>query len=119
VYFLLDENVDARLSPHLRASGHDVISAVEYPGAGIPDTDVLAAALRDRRILITNDADFGELILRRGLPHAGVILLRLQTTRLAAKQVALDRVLREHGHQLREFLVVTESLVRVRRPPRG
>ena len=116
--FLLDENVDARLGPYLRAAGDDVTSAFDDAGAGLPDTDVLAAAVSDRRILITNDTDFGELILRRGLPHAGVILFRLQTTTFAAKQAAIELVLRDYSDRLREFLVVMDGRVRVRRPRR-
>ncbi len=114
--FLLDENVDTRIGPYLSAAGHDVISAAEDPGAGSSDTDVLAAALNDQRVLVTNDTDFGELILRRRLPHSGVVLFRLQTTVFAAKQAALDMILREYPDRLGEFLVVMDGRVRVRRP---
>jgi predicted nuclease of predicted toxin-antitoxin system len=38
---------------------------------------VLAIATAEQRVLLTNDKDFGELIFRRRLPHAGVILFRL------------------------------------------
>lgn len=116
--FLLDENVDARLAAHLRAGGHDAVSTLEDPGAGASDAEVLATALRGGRVLITNDTDFGELILRRGLSHAGVVLLRLRTTAIAAQVAALEMVIREHSSRLAEFLVVTESRVRVRRARR-
>jgi len=116
--FLLDENVDARTATYLRAAGHDVTTAQDDPGMGSQDTEVLAAALNDRRVLVTNDTDFGELILRRGLPHSGVILFRLQTNAFAAKQAALELVLRDYSDRLSEFLVVMDGRVRVRRPRR-
>lgn len=43
----------------------------------LPDEDILAFAVRDDRIVITNDKDFGELVFRDRRPHRGVILLRL------------------------------------------
>lgn len=76
---------------------------------------MLAIASREQRVLVTNDRDFGELIVRRGLAHAGVILLRLQSVSLASKQTALQAVLRDYTEQLDQLLVVTEGGVRVRR----
>ena len=70
--------------------------------------------MRERRILITNDRDFGELVVRGRLEHAGVVLLRLETTDLATKIARLDYVLEHHRGDLGGFLVVTERLVRVR-----
>ena len=48
----------------------------EHP-SGVPDDEVLAIAYRERRILITRDRDFGELVFVYWQPHRGVILLRL------------------------------------------
>jgi predicted nuclease of predicted toxin-antitoxin system len=110
--FLLDENADIRLIAFLREQGHDATSIPENHPKSLPDEEVLAIALRERRILITNDRDFGELIVHRKLPHAGVIYFRLHTTALASKIDRLSYVLKEHSSQLREFLVVTEAIVR-------
>jgi predicted nuclease of predicted toxin-antitoxin system len=78
VRFLLDENAEYRLAAFLRERGHEVTAvARDYPGA-LTDREVLAIALVEARILITNDRDFGELIVRERLPHAGVIYFRLR-----------------------------------------
>ena len=79
------------------------------------DLEVLQAAMDEQRVLITNDRDFGELIFRRRLPHAGVILFRLQSVAFAAKRAALATVLRDFPDQLDAFLVVTEGGIRIRR----
>ena len=63
--------------------------ARDHPRA-LPDEEVLSIALREDRILITNDRDFGELIFRQRLPHSGVILFRLPATALAAKLSRLE-----------------------------
>ncbi len=113
--FLLDENADARLAPVLTTQGHDVATVIEdYPQRTL-DRDLLEIARTEGRIIITNDRDFGELVIRERLPHAGIILFRLRTTALATKIDRLHAVLRDHAHQLDQFLVVTEASIRVRR----
>ncbi len=113
--FLLDENAEFRLAAFLVERGHDVTSiAHDYPG-GLADHEVLAIARRESRILITNDRDFGELIIRRRLAHAGVIFFRLGTQDPQAKLDRLASVLADYSAQLDQFLVVTERRVRVRR----
>jgi predicted nuclease of predicted toxin-antitoxin system len=93
VKFLLDESVDARLAPFLTDRGHDVKAvARDYPNA-LEDREVVGLALGERRVLITNDLDFGELIVREGLGHSGVIVFRLHSTSLALKQARLESLL--------------------------
>ncbi len=114
--FLLDQSTDARLIPYLRSRGHDAIRiGREFP-PGLPDPEVLAIAVREGRILITDDRDFGDLVFRQRQPHTGVIYLRLgEFAELPTKEACLARVLTEYIDQLDEFLVVTRSSVRVRR----
>ena len=80
---VVDESTDARLVPHLIGLGHDatLISRSHHPG--LPDEDVLAVALSEGRILLTDDRDFGELVFRLRLPNTGVIYFRLRTTLIA------------------------------------
>jgi predicted nuclease of predicted toxin-antitoxin system len=112
--FLLDESADLRLLPFLTELGHDATAvARDYPNA-LADREVLALARRERRVLITNDLDFGELVVRIGLPHRGVVLFRLSTTSLAAKEERLEFVLTRYHDRLSEFLTVTDGRVRVR-----
>lgn len=118
--FLLDESAEFRLAGFLKQQGYDVTAiAHDYPYA-LPDVDVLSIAHAERRILITNDRDFGDLIFRHNLPHAGVILFRIGSGNLAANESWLERVPSDHAGALadRAFLVVTSRGVRVRRAGR-
>jgi predicted nuclease of predicted toxin-antitoxin system len=117
--FLLDQSADFRLIPHLRQLGHDVqVISRNYP-AGLPDTDVLAIAREEQRILIVADRDFGELIFHHGLAHVSVIFFRLPGARLQAKIEQLTTVLTDHAEELErgEFLVVTPSQIRIAGAP--
>jgi predicted nuclease of predicted toxin-antitoxin system len=113
--FLLDQSTDARLLPYLKQLGHDVTRiSSNYPHS-IPDKEVLSIAQREKRILITDDRDFGELIFRLQLPHAGVIFLRLGTyAPLDLKIERLNYVLMHYVDQLDQFLVVKRQSVRVK-----
>jgi len=112
--FLLDESVEYRLAGMLADQGHDVTAiARDYPH-GIPDEQVLSIAKIEERILLTNDSDFGELIVRHRQAHAGVIYFRLPAATVQLKFERLQNVLVAHRHQLSQFLTVTQSRVRIR-----
>ena len=57
--FLADECCDAALVDVLRRDGHDVLYAIESL-RGATDDDLLTRAVSERRILLTEDKDFGE-----------------------------------------------------------
>lgn len=115
--FLCDQNLERRVSAWLIDIGHDVaVGVVDYDGR-LLDPDVLAIAQAERRILVTNDKDFGELIWRRRLPHAGVIFFRMPAATAEQKIERLAVVLRDYANQLDQFIVVRPTSIRVRRPP--
>ncbi len=111
--FLVDESFPARLAAFLKTQGHDVTRVGSDLPHGMPDEDVLATASNETRILITDDTDFGELIHRRGLAHAGVILFRLGYAPLPTRITLLERVLHHHVDELERFIVVTRTRIRV------
>lgn len=71
---LIDECVARPLAEALRERFGDVV----YVGdafRGAPDRDVLGQAVRERRVLVTEDYDFGELVFRRGLDAEAVVIV--------------------------------------------
>lgn len=72
---LVDECCRRRLIEALREQGMDV-AAVWEMARSATDPDVLALAVAEQRILVTDDKDFGELVVKQSLPFVGVILLR-------------------------------------------
>jgi predicted nuclease of predicted toxin-antitoxin system len=76
VWFLADENFPQASIALLRAAGHDV-DAVGETDRRAADPRVLARAMQERRILLTFDRDFGDLIFHHGLPAPlGVVYFR-------------------------------------------
>lgn len=112
--FLIDESAPRRFATLLTVEGHDVaVAGRDYPRQ-IPDEQVLAIAYEQGRVLLTNDTDFGELVVRDGLPHAGIILFRIRSRSFAIRSARLLQVLDEYSGQLGRFLTVTEDSVRLR-----
>lgn len=56
--FLADESCDFAVIRALRVAGHDVLSIAEYTSRS-DDAELITQAYRERRILITEDKDFG------------------------------------------------------------
>jgi predicted nuclease of predicted toxin-antitoxin system len=113
--FLLDQNTDARLLTYLKQLGHDVTQIHRTYPQSIPDPEILSLARREKRILVTDDRDFGEWVFRFKHPHAGVIFLRLGTyAPLELKIARLSFVLTHYKDQLDQFLVVKRGSVRVK-----
>jgi Domain of unknown function (DUF5615) len=115
VRFLADENFPRAAVAALEVAGHDV-SWVRLAAPGAADAAVLAMAVRESRILLTFDKDFGELAAHSALsPDCGVVLFRVPPPnsdpagqRIAARIVARDDW---NGH----FSVVEPGRVRMRR----
>ncbi|HEY1375754.1 MAG TPA: DUF5615 family PIN-like protein [Gemmataceae bacterium] len=116
---LADECCDALVVAGLREDGHDVDFVAES-ARGADDGAVLQRAAADERILLTEDKDFGELVVRLGLPAHGIVVLRMNPADSAAKLARLREVLTQEAARLPHFFVVVdESKARFRPlPPR-
>jgi predicted nuclease of predicted toxin-antitoxin system len=112
---LLDESAEYRIAHWLKEHGHDVTAiAHDYPHA-LPDSRVLEIAVKEQRVLITNDGDFGELIFREHLPHVGVIYFKLGLASTADEKIRwLQHILVRYADSLDRFIVVRRSSVKVR-----
>jgi len=114
VKLLADECCDALLVDGLRSDGHDVLY-VKETGRGAQDDTILQLAAEQQRVLLTEDKDFGELVVRLKLPAYGIVLLRMNPADSAAKLMRLRYLLQHHAHRLPgSFVVLGESRTRFR-----
>jgi predicted nuclease of predicted toxin-antitoxin system len=114
VKLLVDECCDPRLVAALRQAGHDVRYVLESD-AGASDEHLAALSIEQDRILITEDKDFGELIVRHGKPLPGVILIRIVPENRRLKPARVLALLARQGKRLSgNYAVVDETSVRLR-----
>jgi predicted nuclease of predicted toxin-antitoxin system len=114
--FLVDECTGPAVARWLSEQGHDVFSV--YDGArGADDEQVINMAITEKRVLITNDKDFGKKVFMENHPHCGVILLRLEDERSATKIEVLSHLLAQYSEKLpASFTVVSEQRVKFAKP---
>lgn len=83
--------------------------------AGASDGQVAEVALRDGRILLTEDRDFGEMIVRQKLDLRGVILLELARLSNAAAATGVRKIVETHTSKLDgNLLVIEPARIRLR-----
>lgn len=110
--FLVDECTGPAVAAWLRSHGHEVFSVFEL-ARGMSDDEVIRKAYDEKRILITNDKDFGQKVYRENNPHCGIILMRLEDERANNKINVLRRLLKRYPDTFADrFIVVTETQVR-------
>ncbi len=115
--FLVDESVDWPIARWLREQGHDVLAIVEQD-PGLDDDSVLKLAWSQRRIVVTNDKGFGELVWHRQRPVVGMLLIRVATEFPAERLRHVAAAWPSIAHLLTDHLVIlTDRRVRVRPLP--
>lgn len=112
--FLADENFPGGAVSRLGELGHDIVW-VRIAAPGVTDSDIVAWAARDQRIILTFDKDFGEIAWRAGLPaSAGIILFRLPMRPSAEMSATLVSRIGERNDWAGHFSVIEPARVRMR-----
>jgi len=110
---LANENVPFDVIEALRTDGHDVTWIREVtPGSS--DSDVLALAERELRMLLTFDKDFGELAFRGPFSaKCGIVLARLRPTSPAALARRVKVALSSRSDWTGHFSVIEDGRIRM------
>lgn len=112
--FLFDENIPRDLGLVVREEGHDVAFLIDF-SPGIPDEEVLERATSERRVLVTEDSDFGRLVFGDGLAAIGIVLIRIAPWKGALRKTRLRQVLRQEAPRLPgHFTTLSERTTRFR-----
>ena len=75
--FLADMGISPRSVEYLRTVGHDAVHLHELGLDRMADTDILAKARVEGRIVLTHDLDFGDLLAASQALLPSVVLLLL------------------------------------------
>ena len=106
--FLAGESCAGPVILALGEAGHDVV-AIAGVAKAATDEQVLERALNEKRVLITEDRDFGELVYARGRSSAGVILVRFHNRARRAKPATVVEAVAKLGSRLRDAFTVVEA----------
>lgn len=99
------------LQAFLAGQGHDVLSAIAIdPEAS--DERLMAVALQEKRVLVTEDKDFGELVFVRRLPHGPIV--RLVELSVDDQVAGMAELIERHASDLTGAVIVTVTRGRIR-----
>ena len=112
--FLVDESTGIKVYEFLLGKGFNTLYVSNIMPRAV-DEEVLAFAEKEKRILITNDKDFGELIFRLKRPSSGIVLLRLKRDFPKNRIKYLVYLLDNHFDKIEgNFIVIKEGQIRIR-----
>jgi predicted nuclease of predicted toxin-antitoxin system len=119
--FLADMCMDVRVVDWLRKKGHDATHLRDQGLHRMPNGDIFEKAVREDRIVITFDLDFGEIAALTAGRKASVILFRLKNTRTSHVIERLATVIEGFAAALEKGAIITveETRYRVRYFPVG
>jgi predicted nuclease of predicted toxin-antitoxin system len=89
VRLLLDANLSPEVARLLREAEHDAIHVADIGLLSASDPEIMEAAAREDRVLLTADADFGALLALGSLAAPSVVLLRSADHLRPAEQAEL------------------------------
>lgn len=109
------ESVDFGIVEVLRMDGFEV-TAIAEADPSISDDEVLRFALLEDCLLMTEDKDFGELVVRLRKPNRGVLLLRLSGLSPILKYSLVRELFRQNFEKMLDsFCVFEPGKLRIRK----
>ena len=110
---LADENIAPLIVDRLRQEGYQIEHIAEI-AKGSADVDVLGIANEQGAILLTDDKDFGDLVIYQQRPSLGVILLRLKGVPIVQRAEVVVSFIQENEEKLvGAFTVITFNKNRI------
>ena len=103
----------------LQGLEQDVVHLNEQGLDRMADFDILEKSLCEKRILLTHDLDFGELIARSRARLPSIIIFRLRNMSPEKVNLYLHEVITKHPDALQQGVIisVTEGQIRIRLLP--
>jgi predicted nuclease of predicted toxin-antitoxin system len=113
--FIADVNVEKRIVDYLLGNGYDIKWIPDF-NCEIDDEGLLKIANDEKRILITNDKDFGELTFLQRQHSVGIILIRVKGQDTLEKFALIEKLMLKYKEKIQNhFIVITKTKFRFTR----
>ena len=103
-----DESVSGEIVRFLKSSGLDVIDSRSDVGFGAKDPVVLEASNTRQRILLTEDYDFSDMVIRDRDRALGLVIIALDRIPSGNRGAIVVKALRTHADALIGSLLTIE-----------
>jgi predicted nuclease of predicted toxin-antitoxin system len=117
--FLLDMGLARSTAQYLRACGHNAVHLREQALQRLPDTEIVAKAVAEDRIVLTHDLDFGRIVALSQARAPSVVTFRLDDMRAGEVNRQLDEIIARFAADLERgaLISVSDQGIRVRHLP--
>jgi predicted nuclease of predicted toxin-antitoxin system len=113
IKFIADVNVEKPIVEYLSKQGYD-IKWIPDINCEMTGDELLELANKEKRILITNDKDFGELIFLQKRLTTGIILFRVKIQKSQEKMKLMKKLLMGYREKFfNHFIVITKDRIRL------
>ncbi len=107
--FLADANIFAPMVHGLRQMGHDVYDIKEQGLGTLPDSEIFSLAQDTKRILVTMDKDFTNILLYPPGEHEGIIVARLSRLKIESGTATFLNAIKSLGEdEIRGNIVIID-----------
>jgi predicted nuclease of predicted toxin-antitoxin system len=111
---LIDMNLSPSLCPILQEEGWDAIHWSQVGRPSAPDDEIIELALKENRVVLTHDLDFGTILAMAHAAGPSVVQVRTQDVRPQALAPILILLLRRYEQELDSGAIVTVDEARSR-----
>ena len=117
--FLGDMGVSRSTIEWIRSKGHDAVHLRDQGLQRASDADIMAKALKEGRIVLTFDLDFGAILAASGDKLPSVVIFRLEDESPEIVNRRMGQVLKESARSLEKgaTIIVEDERYRVRPLP--
>jgi predicted nuclease of predicted toxin-antitoxin system len=122
LWFLADMGISLRIVSWLKGRGHDVTHLRDEGLQRLPDREIFKKAAAEKRIILTFDLDFGEIVALSQDSPVSVFLFRLHNTTTSFVIKRLEQVLSVSADFVKlhtAIIVIDDSRHRIRTIPIG
>jgi predicted nuclease of predicted toxin-antitoxin system len=119
--FLVDNALSPQVAVKLRLAGHDAVHLRDFNKQSASDIEVFELAVKEDRILISADTDFGTLLATRRTKKPSLVLFRRslrhpdnQASFLLSNLPNMEQPLKEGS-----VIILEDSRIRIRSLPIG
>ncbi len=109
--FIVDVCAGHRLAQWLVSQNHDVVEVRDID-ISLSDEEILEIAFKEKRIVVTLDKDFSELVIFHLKTHSGII--RLQDLPFEFRRKHLEKILQLHGDLLSSKVIIIQKGDKIR-----
>lgn len=108
IKFLVDVGVGKSVENYLCEKGYD-IKAVRDIDPAMPDEKIIQIAALEKRMVVTMDKDFGELVYHLVMDHCGVLLLRLEDATGVEKRKVMEFIMDNYSSRIQNCFCVFQN----------